>query len=129
MKLLQSGEDYLETILILRKRNGSVRSIDIAAELGYTKPSISRAMGILRKRGLITVDADGQIHLTELGFEKASQIYERHCIIAQYLEMTLGVEHRVAEQDACRIEHVISEESFARIKALVDRPACDNPTV
>lgn len=119
MKILQSGEDYLETILVLRMKKGSVRSIDVADELGYSKPSVSRAMGILRKKEYITVDTDGQIHLTEAGAEKANQVYERHCIIGEFLIKVLGVSHQTAEDDACRLEHVLSQESFERIRALV----------
>ncbi|MBC8586487.1 metal-dependent transcriptional regulator [Youxingia wuxianensis] len=116
----ESGENYLETILMLQNKNGFVRSIDIANELEYTKPSISRAMGILRKNGYITMDDGGQILLTELGRKKAEEIYERHLLITKFLMETLGIERQLADKDACRIEHVISQETFERIKAKVE---------
>ncbi|MEG1525518.1 MAG: metal-dependent transcriptional regulator [Clostridia bacterium] len=111
----ESGETYLETILTLGI-NGPVRSIDIAGALGYSKPSVSRAMSILRENGYIVI-WDGHIELTETGREKAARIYERHCLITQYLMDTLQIPESIAAQDACRIEHVISETSFAKIKA------------
>ena len=120
MAMHESGENYLETILMLQNKNGSVRSIDIANELEYTKPSISRAMGILRKNGYITMDDSGQILLTELGRKKAEEIYERHLLITKFLMETLGIERQLADKDACRIEHVISQETFERIKAKVE---------
>lgn len=110
----ESGETYLETILRLSE-TGAVRSIDVAQTLGYSKPSISRAMRILREQGYITM-AGGGIRLTETGREKAARIYERHCLLTRYLVDTLGVDESVAAQDACRIEHVISETSFAKIR-------------
>ncbi len=120
MVIQQSGEDYLETILILHQKSGYVRSVDIANELGYTKPSISRAMSILRENGYITMDdKNGQIRLTDKGKEKAERVYERHCLIARYFTDILGVTREVATDDACRIEHIISEESFERMKALI----------
>lgn len=115
MKIHESGENYLETILQLEMKNGSVRSIDIATHLEYSKPSISRAMAILKKERYITIEDGGLIHLTALGREIANKIYERHQLLAKHL-MQLGVSENVALQDACRIEHVISEESFERIK-------------
>ena len=120
MAMHESGENYLETILMLQNKNGFVRSIDIANELEYTKPSISRAMGILRKNGYITMDDGGQILLTELGRKKAEEIYERHLLITKFLMETLGIERQLADKDACRIEHVISQETFERIKAKVE---------
>ncbi|MEM1485803.1 metal-dependent transcriptional regulator [Oscillospiraceae bacterium PP1C4] len=116
----ESGENYLETILMLENKNGVVRSIDIANELDYTKPSISRAMSILRKDGLITMEESGPIHLTALGREKANEIYERHLLLTRYLVITLGVDEHTASHDACRIEHVISAETFERVKAYVN---------
>ena len=113
--LYESGEDYLETILILKKRNGNVRSIDIAREMDLSKPSVSRAMGILKNKEFITVDDDGAIHLTEEGSKLAKKIYERHRILTEAL-MSLGVDERTASEDACRIEHDISEKSFNKIK-------------
>jgi len=119
MKIQQSGEDYLETILLLSIKNGCVRSIDIANELGYSKPSISRAMGVLKKAGYIMMEPNGNIVFTEKGKEKATEIYERHQIITKYLITALGVDPVVAEKDACRIEHVISQKSFDRMKAFI----------
>ena len=120
MKIQESGENYLETILILQKERGHVRSIDVATELNYSKPSISRAMGILKGAGYITIDDGGNIHLTEMGKETAEGIYERHLLISRYFVEALGVDQKVATQDACRIEHVISAESFGRIKAWLE---------
>jgi len=115
----ESGENYLESILILKNKNGFVRSIDIANWLNYSKPSVSRAVGILKQDGYITVDPGGEIHLTEKGREKAEEIYERHNLIAQYLILTLGVDQDVASADACRIEHILSDEVFQKIKKYV----------
>ncbi len=116
----ESGEDYLETILLLQNKNGFVRSIDIARELDYTKASISRAMSILKKSEYIIMDASGQILLTEKGLSKAEEVYERHQLITDYLIKTLGVPEEIAAQDACRIEHVISEQSFEKIKQFIN---------
>ncbi len=119
MKIQESGENYLETILILDKKNGHVRSIDVANELGYTKASVSRAMGILKEAGYLVMEPNGSLVLTEEGRRRASAVYERHTVIAQFLQMTLGVDGETAVQDSCRIEHIISEESFRRIKEYV----------
>jgi Mn-dependent transcriptional regulator len=113
--IYESGEDYLETILILKKRNGSVRSIDIAREMDLSKPSVSRAMGILKNKGFITVGDDGEILLTDDGKKIAKSIYERHRILTEALVM-LGVDEETAAADACRIEHDISDKSFNKIK-------------
>ena len=113
--LYESGEDYLETILILKKRNGNVRSIDIAREMDLSKPGVSRAMGILKNKEFITVDEDGAIHLTEEGSKLAKKIYERHRVLTEAL-MYLGVDEKTAAEDACRIEHDISEKTFTKIK-------------
>lgn len=121
MKLKESGENYLETILILSQKNGSVRSIDIANELNYSKPSISRAMGILKTAGLITIEKNGQINLTEIGYEKATAIYERHCLIKEFLIQTLQIDEQLADKDACRIEHVLSVETFERMKDVLKK--------
>lgn len=118
MKIHESGENYLETILLLQRKNGSVRSIDIANELGYTKASISRAMGILKKAEYINMERSGEINLTEKGFKKASEIYERHTLITKYLMDTLNIDEEIADQDACRIEHILSTEAFKKIKEL-----------
>lgn len=118
MKTHESAENYLETILVLGQRNGNVRSIDIANELGFSKPSVSVAMKNLRNQGHVQVDENGSITLTESGRAIAETIYERHTLISQWL-ITLGVSEKTAMEDACRIEHVISAESFAAIKAHV----------
>ena len=113
--LYESGEDYLETILILKKRNGNVRSIDIVHEMDLSKPSVSRAVGILKNKGFITIDEDGSIFLTDEGSKLAKRIYERHRILTEAL-MSLGVDEKTASEDACRIEHDRSEKSFNKIK-------------
>ena len=117
MQIRESAENYLETILILsqRKGKGEVRSIDIVNELEFSKPSVSVAMKNLRENGYITVDKDGYIRLTDKGLEIAEKMYERHTLLSQWL-IKLGVDEKVAVEDACRMEHVISAESFAAIK-------------
>lgn len=117
----ESGENYLETILILQNRNGSVRSIDVARELSVSKPSVSRAMGILKDNGFITMEANGELNLTELGRSRADAIYERHRFITKFLAEIVGVSPMTAETDACRIEHIISEETFEKIKEYLAR--------
>ena len=119
MKIQESAENYLETILILRERKGFVRSIDIAAELEFSKPSVSVAMKNLRENGYIEVDELGHIALTSAGEEIAQRIYERHTFLSSWLS-ALGVDPKVAAEDACRIEHVISAESFAAIRTHVE---------
>jgi len=121
MKLQESGENYLETILLLKSKIGFVRSIDIANELGYSKPSISRAMGILKEAEFITIEPTGNIVLTEKGLKRASGIYERHVLISKYLVLTLNIPVEIADKDACRIEHIISEETFEKIKEFVNK--------
>ena len=116
MPIHESGENYLETILMLQRQNGFVRSVDVANALDYTKASISRAMRILKENGYIVIARSGQIELTEKGHKKAEDIYERHILIARFLETVLGLDTKTAEQDACRIEHVISDRSFAAVK-------------
>lgn len=116
MKLQESGENYLETILMLKNQKGSVRSIDVAHALSVTKPSVSRAMSILRQAGHITMDADGLLSLTDSGLEIAERIYERHRLLTEYLT-AIGVCPETAAQDACRMEHVISQETFEKIRA------------
>lgn len=118
MKIQESAENYLETILILNRRTGAVRSIDIANELDYSKPSVSIAMRNLRENGYIQVDSGGMITLLPKGQEIAERIYERHTLLSGWLT-ALGVKPEVAVEDACRIEHVISTESFEAIKAHV----------
>lgn len=115
MKIHESAEDYLEAILIINERKGSVRSIDIANELEYSKPSVSVAMKNLRASGCITMDKDGYITLTPKGKEIADTVYERHKFITEGL-IKLGVNPKTAAEDACRIEHVISPESFKALK-------------
>lgn len=126
MKLQESGENYLETILILEKRNGAVRSIDVANELNFSKASISRAMGILKNAELIIIEKNGQIKLTEAGYKKATEIFERHCLIKEFLMMTLNIDEELADKDACRIEHVISPETFDRIKQVTQKGVDSN---
>ena len=118
MVIKESAEDYLESILVLKNQKGFVRSIDIANDLGVSKPSVSVAMKNFREEGYITVDEDGYIDLSEKGLEIAKRVYERHEIISEAL-MTLGVSRETALDDSCKIEHVISEESFLKIKEFV----------
>ena len=113
--LLESGEMYLETIYILSSENRSVRSIDVCEYMGYSKPSVSRAVGLLKNGGFITVDAEGYISLTDSGRSIAEKIYERHTILTDLL-VRLGVSRETAVADACKIEHDISDESFDAIK-------------
>ena len=115
MTVRESGEMYLEAILVLAKKSGYVRSIDVSEYLGYSKPSVSRAMGILREGGYILVEKDGAITLTDSGKKLAETIYERHTVLSELL-IRLGVDENTATDDACRIEHVISDESFQAIK-------------
>jgi len=120
MKIQESAENYLEAIFVLTKRNGSVRSIDIATELGYSKPSVSRAMKLLRENSYIKMEDDGYIHLTTKGLDVAQHMYERHTFLAAFLR-NIGVNEKTALEDACRIEHVISQETFACLQAFVGR--------
>ena len=115
MFLHESGEMYLETIYVLSKSNGFVRSIDISAHMGFSKPSVSRAVGLLRKSGYINVDKDGGITLTDSGREIAEKIFERHTVITNML-IQFGVEPEVAAADACKMEHAISDTSLEAIK-------------
>ena len=117
MKIQESAENYLETILILKNKNGAVRSIDIANELGFSKPSVSVAMKNLRENGYIEVDSSGYITLLDSGRQIAEKIYERHTTLSKWL-VSLGVDAKTAAEDACRIEHIISSESFEAIKRL-----------
>nr|WP_300842402.1 metal-dependent transcriptional regulator [uncultured Acetatifactor sp.] len=121
MKLHASGEDYLEAILILQKQKGesAVRSIDLARHMGFSKPSISHAVGLLQNGGFLTVDIDGFLHLTEIGREMAEKIYERHLFFTKQL-IAAGVDQETAEQDACRMEHAISDASFEKLKKRID---------
>ncbi len=124
MPLQESGEMYLESIFILSKEKGNVRSIDICEYMGYSKPSVSRAVGLLKNGGYISVNKDGYIILTPEGLEIAQNIYERHTILTSILTY-LGVDKETAAEDACRIEHVISEKSFDAIKSNLDKISSD----
>ena len=115
MKLYASGEAYLEAVLVLQRKQGMVRSIDLARHMGFSKPSISHAVGVLKNGGFLTVDDDGFLHLTVIGREIAEKIYERHLFFMEQL-IAAGVDPKTAEADACRIEHIISDESFDRLK-------------
>ncbi|WP_026487943.1 metal-dependent transcriptional regulator [Butyrivibrio sp. XBB1001] len=115
----ESGEDYIETIYLLKKKKGTVRSIDVANELGFSRPSVSRAVGILKDNGLITVADDGELVLTEEGLKTAKSVYEKHKNLTTFLMMTTGVNEIIAENDACRIEHIISPETFKGIKKFI----------
>ena len=117
MKIQESSENYLETILVLKNKNGAVRSIDIANELGFSKPSVSVAMKNLRENGYIEVDSSGYITLLDSGRRIAEKIYERHTTLSKWL-VSLGVDAKTAAEDACRIEHIISSESFEAIKKI-----------
>lgn len=119
MSIHESGEMYLETIHILLKKNGQVRSVDISEHMGYSKPSVSRAMGLLKKGGYIQVGEDGLIVLTESGLEVAEKIYQRHTLLTNLLTR-LGVDPVVASEDACRLEHAISDESFEAIRRYIE---------
>ncbi len=121
MKLQESGEMYLENILILSREKPNVRSIDVAGRMGLSKPSVSRAVNLLRSNGYITVDANGSIVLTGPGREIASSIYERHTILTEAL-VSLGVNEETASVDACKIEHYISPETFEAIKRHMNKP-------
>ncbi len=115
----ESGEDYIETIYLLKKKNGYVRSIDVANELGFSRPSVSRAVGILKENGFITVAEDGELELTDTGLKKAKSVYDRHTNLTKFLMLTAKVNPEVAENDACRIEHIISPETFKGIKKYI----------
>jgi len=115
MQIHESAENYLETILILKNQLGQVRSIDIANELNYSKPSVSRAMKLLREGNYINVDTDGYITLTDTGSHIAENMYERHRLLSKFL-ISIGVDKETAQEDACRIEHVISQQAFEKIR-------------
>lgn len=116
MNLQESGEMYLETIYLLSQQKASVRSIDVAEEMGYSKPSVSRAVGLLKNGGFITVDENGFLKLTDIGISVAERTYERHRVLTGFF-VKLGVDPATASEDACKIEHVISNETFDAIKA------------
>ena len=118
-RLRRSGDDYLETILVLSKRN-DVRSVDIAREMELSKPSVSRAVGLLKNGGFITVDKNGYISLTEDGKKQAERIYERHTVLTEWL-VSIGVDEGSAAENACRLEHDFSDEVFAKLKADIEK--------
>lgn len=118
-EIQESGEMYLETILILSQKKANVRSIDVANYMNYSKPSISRGIGILKDDGYVTVDEGGFLHLTESGKAIAEKIYERHRVLSSLFE-SMGISEETASKDACRIEHVISDETFSAIKKFMD---------
>ncbi len=120
MNLQESGQMYLESILVLSKKLNSVRAIDVCEYMGYSKPSVSRALGLLRDGGYVLADQNGYLTLTESGRLEAEKIYERHTSICEFLEL-VGVSHDTASSDACKIEHVISDESFDALKKYVSR--------
>ena len=120
MRLQESGEMYLESIYVLAQKGGNVRSIDISEYMGYSKPSVSRAVSLLKSGGYIVMDKDNYIHLTDAGLEIAKKIYERHTVLSEML-MRIGVSEKTAAEDACRIEHDLSDESFEAIKTHVER--------
>lgn len=115
MKIHASGEDYLEAVLMLQKEKGMVRSVDLARHMGYSKPSISHAVSILRDGGFLTMDGDGFLHLTDIGWEVAEKIYARHQLFTRLL-IDVGIDPVTAEQEACRMEHAISQESFEKLR-------------
>lgn len=115
MRLQESGEMYLETIYVLSQTGVSVRAVDVGEHMGYSKPSVSRAMGLLKQGGFVYTDEDGFLHLTDSGLEVARKIYERHTILTRMLVM-LGVDRETAAEDACKMEHAISDASLAAIK-------------
>ena len=115
MKLHASGEDYLETILVLQKKRGMVRSVDVARHMEVSKPSVCHAVATLRDSGFLMMDEDHFLHLTDVGREVAERIYERHCFFTEQL-IAAGVDPKTAEADACRIEHTISQDSFEKIR-------------
>jgi len=120
MALHESAEMYLETIYVLSRQSSAVRSIDVAEHMGYSKPSVSRAVGLLKQGGYVVTDADGFLTLTDEGLEVAQTIFERHTLLSQLL-ISLGVSEQTASEDACKIEHVISEETFEAIKKFTNR--------
>lgn len=127
MHLQESGEMYLETIYILSSKSRYVRAIDVGEYLGYSKPSVSRAMGLLKNGGYVTADEDGYLALTETGLEVAAKIYERHTVLTDLL-VRLGVDKKTATEDACRIEHVISDQSFQAIKQHAENETGSSPS-
>ncbi|MBQ9847379.1 MAG: metal-dependent transcriptional regulator [Clostridia bacterium] len=120
MHLQESGEMYLETILVLSKKIGNVRSIDICEHMGFSKPSVSRAISLLKSGGYVTANSDGHLSLTEEGYSVAHKIYERHNVLTEFL-IRLGVNKETASEDACKMEHDISDESLSAIKRFIEK--------
>ena len=120
VKIHASGEDYLEAVLVLQKKQGMVRSIDLARHMGFSKASISHAVGVLRDGGFLTMDEDGFLHLTDIGREVAEKIYERHCFFTKHF-ISIGVDPETAEADAYRIEHDISAETYEQLKESITK--------
>ncbi len=120
MSLHESAEMYLETIYLLSEKSGSVRSIDVAEHMGYSKPSVSRAVGLLKKGGYLTMAEDGLLALTDEGKQAAKKIFERHTVLSDFLAL-IGVSEEVAAKDACKIEHVVSDETIAAIKQYMEK--------
>ena len=120
MHIQESGEMYLESIYVLSKKGGQVRSVDVGEYLGYSKPSVSRAVGLLKKGGYLLMDKDGHLTLTDTGLEIAQEIYDRHTLLSRVL-MKLGVSEDVATADACKLEHAISDESYEAIKSYLNK--------
>lgn len=119
MAIHKSGEDYLEAIYMIRMEKGSCRSIDVAHHLGVSKPSVSVAMGLLREGGMITTDSDGMLDFTEAGLDLAKEIYNRHCLLVDFL-ISIGVTEAVAREDACKMEHDLSHETYECLKRFMD---------
>lgn len=119
MKIQESGENYLETILLLEMRNGTVRAVDVANELGYSKPSVTRAMSVLKKAGYVDQESYGTIRLTSDGRKRANEIYDRHILIKEFLMTILSLDAVTAETDACRIEHIVSERTIERMREVL----------
>lgn len=124
MSMQESGEMYLETIYVLSQKSAHVRGVDVGEYMGFSKPSVSRAVGLLKKSGLVRIDETGSIRLTKAGEEKAKHIYERHVVFTKLL-INLGVDAKTASEDACRIEHYISDTSFEAIKAHMQKYESD----
>ncbi len=121
MKIQESGEMYLEVMYQLYHKNGEIRSVDIAEALGYSKPSVSRAIGVLKEEGFISQEPYGKITLTEKGKKRAQRIMERHKLLTAFLVQALSLPSDIAEQDACRIEHIVSDETMDAVKAFLDQ--------
>ena len=120
MRIQESGEMYLETIFLLSQKNPRVRAVDVCSEMGYSKPSVSRAVSLLKDGGFITTDKDGSLFLTENGLEIAKRTYERHTILTRLFE-GIGISKEIAAEDACKIEHCISDETFEALKKLIQQ--------